>query len=253
MLKIKSFTNIENLGAGVMRGNLMASITLFVLIICLSVLTIITIVVPLLWGSHKEKSGKNKQSGFIAGACYFSLIGIGFMLIEISLIQRLSVYLGHPIYALGILLFSMILSTGLGSLLSEKLPLSKKSLVYLYPLVAVAVILILRFALSTIISDTITSHIGFKIFVSIIIVFPVGLILGIYFPAGMRLVKNRFTQETPWFWALNGIFGVLSSALAIFISIYIGISVNFYIASVCYALLILTVKNLFEESIPVKK
>ena len=59
-----------------------------------------------------------------AGTAYFALIGTGFMLAEISLLQYFGVFLGHPIYAMGVCLFSLILSTGIGSLVSDRMPLS---------------------------------------------------------------------------------------------------------------------------------
>src|SRR5207249_8690480 len=60
------------------------------------------------------------------GTIYFTLIGIGFMMVEIGLLQRMSVFLGHPIYSLSVLLFSLILATGLGSLLSERIGLDTR-------------------------------------------------------------------------------------------------------------------------------
>jgi hypothetical protein len=75
--------------------------------------------------------------------------------------------------------------------------------------------------------------------ISIALIFPTGIFLGMFFPTGMRLAKNTASSETPWFWALNGICGVLGSALAVFISIYAGISFNFYIAAALYLLLII--------------
>jgi len=62
----------------------------------------------------------------VFGSLYFSLIGMGFMLTEIALLQRFSVYLGHPIYSLGVCLFSLILASGLGSLTSEQLKLDER-------------------------------------------------------------------------------------------------------------------------------
>ena len=60
------------------------------------------------------------------------------------------------------------------------------------------------------------------------------LLLGLFVPVGMRLAAETASAETPWYWALNGIFGVLCSALAVLISIYVGISTNFYLAAACY-------------------
>src|SRR5690606_22051775 len=61
-----------------------------------------------------------------AGTLYFALIGLGFMFIEITLMQMMSMFLGHPVYGLGVVLFSMILSTGVGSFLSESFPLDTR-------------------------------------------------------------------------------------------------------------------------------
>jgi hypothetical protein len=78
-----------------------------------------------------------------------------------------------------------------------------------------------------------------KILVSILVIFPLGILMGFFFPTGMKLAQATNTAETPWYWALNGIFGVLCSALAVFISIYFGVSQNFYLGSFCYAVLVI--------------
>jgi hypothetical protein len=79
-----------------------------------------------------------------------------------------------------------------------------------------------------------------KIVVSVLAIFPVGILMGFFFPTGMRLAKSIALEETPWYWALNGIFGVLCSALAVFISLYVEVSANFYIASICYGAVVIT-------------
>ncbi len=62
--------------------------------------------------------------------------------------------------------------------------------------------------------------------------------MGFFFPMGLRLVKSSDPAEAPWYWAVNGTFGVLCSALAVFVAIYSGISTNFYLAAFCYAALL---------------
>jgi len=109
-----------------------------------------------------------------------------------------------------------------------------------FPLITSAAILILRFALSVVISGLIDEAILVRIIVSILLIFPMGLLMGFFFPTGMRLARSACATETPWYWALNGILGVLCSALAVLFSIFIGISLNFYIAAVCYAVVIVS-------------
>lgn len=217
---------------GVAAGNAMATKTLAVLILCLIVLAVVTILLPSIAGS----SGIPLQKVHPAGAAYFSLIGAGFMFAEISLIQRLSVFLGHPAYALGVLLFTIIASTGVGSLLSERLPLSRGPVLFAYSLATAGALA----ALPTILTGVMTSlqHTGqgAKIASTVVLLFPIGILLGLFFPTGMRLAARARHAETPWYWALNGVFGVLSSALAVFVAIYWAISVNLRIAAVCYLL-----------------
>jgi hypothetical protein len=208
------------------------------LIAILSIFAFAAIVVPL-WlrpkGIVPNAGGQTLRSGLL----YFSLIGAGFMLTEIALIQRLSVVLSHPIYALGILLFTLIASTGVGSLLSDKLPLTRKPWIYVYPLLMAGCILGLRFLLTVIFVPLEVSPLGVRIAVSVVVIFPIGVMMGLFFPTGMKLAKEISSSETPWYWAVNGIFGVFCSALAVFISIYIGISANFYLAALCYASVLL--------------
>jgi hypothetical protein len=75
-----------------------------------------------------------------------------------------------------------------------------------------------------------------KIVATVALLFPLGMLLGVFFPTGMRLAAAAQHGETPWYWALNGSFGVLASALAVFVAIYWAISTNLRIAAVCYLL-----------------
>lgn len=242
--KLKAAIDLYS-GGGVVRGNITATLTLLALILVLLIMTVATVLVPLL---VKERStGKVASNVLWSGALYFSLIGAGFMLTEIALIQRLSIFLGHPAYALGILLFTLIASTSVGSLLSERLPLTRRPWVFLYPLVTAIAIVVVRLALTPMITSWITQPTLNKALAAIALIFPLGILLGFFFPTGMRLVKAAQAAETPWYWALNGVFGVLCSALAVFISIYFGISVNFYIAAACYAALVFCLYRLMQH------
>ena len=81
-----------------------------------------------------------------------------------------------------------------------------------------------------------------KVLASIATVFPMGLLLGFFFPLGLRIAQSGHRAETPWLWSLNGIFGVLSSALAVLISIYMSITMNFYLGAACYLALVVCVR-----------
>lgn len=239
MLKLSSVGISPMGGVGVIGGNLVATLTLVLLIAILVVMVLATIIIPLSARRRRTdlKTGTLRQ--MLPGALYFSMIGAGFMLLEIALIQRLSVFLSHPTYALGVLLFTIILSTGVGSYLSERLPLTRTPWVYVYPVATVVAILVVRFSLAPVLGALVEAPLLVKALVSVIVIAPMGVLMGFFFPTGMRLVKATNQVETPWYWALNGVFGVLCSALAVFISIFISVSTNFYLAAGCYALVLI--------------
>jgi len=232
-------SKLKTQAVGVAYGNMIATQILLGLIAVLLVLAIVAIVFPLMLGTRGRSNCDARPHMHWSGAVYFALIGAGFMFVEIALIQRLTVFLGHPMYALGVLLFTMIASAGLGSLASDRLPLTRVPWVFVYPVAIAAAILGIRFVLPLMCSNLMSASMAVKILVSIVAIVPVGLLIGSGFPTGMRLVRSSRAAETPWYWALNGIFSVLCSALAVFISIYFGISTSFYIAAVSYILLLL--------------
>jgi SAM-dependent methyltransferase len=246
MLKLNKISNLYSNGKfGLERGNLIATVTLFILILILLSLAIMTIILPL-WLKLDLNCSQTKV--FWPAAIYFLLIGAGFMFTEIALVQKLSVFLGHPMYALGIILFTIIASAGTGSLFSSKLPLTKKPWVFIYPFIIAGAIATVCFVLRSLESQMVSATMLAKILTSIIILIPVGFLLGLAFPTGMQLVESSKASETPWYWALNGIFSVLCSALAVFVAVNFGISTNFYIASSCYMLLLCFLPHIYRAS-----
>ena len=246
MLKLNHLDTALRGQEGVLSGNLRALATLLVLLLVLGVLTVATIGVPL-WLAHRPTTLMQTR-GFWFGALYFSLIGSAFMFVEIALIQRLNVFTGHPIYSLGILLFTLIASTGMGSFVSDHLPLTRKPWVYVFPIITAMSVVALNTVLHYLLSHMMAEDTATKILMSVLVIFPVGMLMGLFFPTGMRLVQTSYEDETPWFWALNGIMGVLCSALAVFVSIIFGISTNFYIAAVAYALVLWCVYRCTEDA-----
>ncbi len=223
---------------GVLAGNTMATFVLMSLIASLLVVALVTIVVPLLLRRRLPAADRVGSLALAGGAAYFSAIGAGFMFTEVALIQRLSVFLGHPTYALGVLLFTMILSAGAGSMLSSRLPVVRPPFVLGCAAIAAVALWQLDRASLFVLRELISGQLPARIAASIALVAPFGLLLGLFFPSGMRLAERAGAGDTPWFWALNGVFGVLASASAVFVSLYLGISTNFLIAAACYASLL---------------
>jgi hypothetical protein len=184
---------------------------------------------------------RNRSAPLIAiGSAYFALIGMGFMLAEISLLQYFSIYLGHPIYSLSICLFSLILATGVGSLASNRFAIASPRAVAIWGLCTVGYLLALQAWLGDVFQATAGRELSGRVFVSLGIVMPLGFLLGFAFPTGMRLVDAVDPEPAPWFWGINGAAGVLASVLAVMLSMSFGIRVTLLCAAACYLCLIPT-------------
>jgi len=231
---------LEQEHEGVIEGNLVATGTLILLIIITSLFAIATIFIPL--RRRGERIRMRAPLGW--GMLYFALIGLGFMLAEMALLQRLSVTLGNPPVALGVVLPALILSTGMGSLLSTRLPLNRKPGYFLFPLSIVAAILLACILLPGLSSMIETQTTLVKAVLSGLFVTVICLPLGFAFPTGMKLAERSVPEATPWLWGINGIFGVISSGLSVMFSIGYGISATLVIAAVMYALLPIAVMGL---------
>ncbi len=232
---ISQGADLDELGI-VAGGNLLATYTL--LILCgLSVLgVVLVILIPLL----KAGAPVLPAGVFPSGLLYFGLIGTGFMMVQIPLIQRFSVYLGHPVYAVSVLLFSMILAAGMGSYLSDRFRVNRSSRWTLWLPAVIATLLFLIFLTSGwVIDHTIDQSLTMRCLVVVLIVSLVAFPMGMCFPLGLRLFREYADSCLPWMWGINGATGVLASVFAVAISMWAGISASLLIAVCCYAALVL--------------
>jgi hypothetical protein len=216
----------------VVVGNLIAMSTL-ILLIALSLLAVVlAIILP------ARSSIRNVGSSLvILGSTYFLLIGLGFMFIEIGLIQRMSVFMGHPVYALSVVLFGIILTTGLGSLLSERLAPSRAAGLMLWLSLLVAYVFYIPQWLPGFTHALESRSLIVRALACIVVILPAGGLMGFGFPIGMRLVMSRDSRPTPWFWGINGAAGVLAAGLAVACSIGFSVDTTLRVGGACYLFL----------------
>jgi spermidine synthase len=217
---------------GVMQGNLMAAFTLLLILLVSLALVLLTIVLPL-----RTAVRQVSRRLIWGGTAYFMLIGLGFMAVEIGLLQRLSVFLGHPIYSLSVVLFSLILTTGLGSLLSDRLPLNTPGKLALWSGLAGAYIISLPLWLPPILLGYDSAGLLARCSLCVAVITPAGLLMGFGFPTGMRLASAVDPTPTPWFWGINGAAGVLAAGATVGLSIAFGISWAMALGGLCYLML----------------
>ncbi|MFL5283832.1 MAG: hypothetical protein ACJ8AW_23275 [Rhodopila sp.] len=234
-LVLTDLMSIEGAAAatdGILSGNLAAAKTIGIIVMLSSALVLATIIGPSL-PAMRQASGQLA----LVGTLWFSLIGGGFMFVEIGVIQRVSLFLGHPVYGLAIGLFSMILSTGIGSLLSERIRLGTSLRVIGWAGLLGLFVILLSAWFPLLVSWFEGRSLAVRTAVSLAAIVPPGILMGFGFPTGMRVVNALDQRPTPWFWAVNGAAGVLAASIAVGTSIAFSISATLWIGAGCYLLL----------------
>lgn len=216
---------------GVHPGNLFAAYTLVLLIGATFGLVLLVIGGPLLSRGLPDV----ERPTFWSAVGWFAAIGSGFMLLQIGFMQRFSVFLGHPIYSLSIILCTMILFTGVGSLISDRIPVEGNRTTSIAVSVAAAVTIgIVALVLQPVTEATIHQGLAVRALVTVSVVAPISVLLGMFFPTGMRLLRGTNEAILPWMWGVNGALGVLAGCVAVAVSMWAGINANLWLASALY-------------------
>lgn len=200
--------------------------------LALSVLLAACIFLPL-----KIRSAAAGLNRSLPLSIYFISTGMGFMLIEISQIQRLSIFLGNPGASLSAVLFSMLTFTGLGSLLTAWLEDRRLVQSAVLRMICICLVIFVVGILTPVCTGVFTSApMPVRILVAVLLLAPLGLACGTAFPTGMKMAVRSNQDLTAWLWAINGAASVYSSVLAVFCSISFGISFSYFLALFCYGL-----------------
>ena len=202
-------------------------LVLVVTLAILAVLAAMAFVVPLALGPREGRPP-------LADLSFFAAIGLGFLVLEVVLIQRFVLFLGFPTYALSVVLFSLLLFTGAGSFLSSRLGEPRRALVGALAC-GLALIAAASVALQPLLRALIDLPFAARVVVSVAILAPFGLALGVAMPTGLRRLGGLYPAGVPRAWGVNGISSVLASALAVAVAIAFGFTVATLVAFACYA------------------
>jgi hypothetical protein len=170
---------------------------------------------------------------------HFSAIGIGFMFIEIAFINKCIPFLGSPVYAFSSTLAALLITSGIGSYLSEFLrdPLAR--------IRQLSLILVLLILVYNVFSDSLWMGIvkldNFSLPAAILVIGIPGVFMGMFFPLGIRYLNHQDTLTMiPWAWGINGFFSVISAVLATILAVEIGYSGVVYLAAAAYSITFVT-------------
>jgi hypothetical protein len=197
------------------------------------------IVLPLWLGQGRALSVRTRSK--LRDLSYFISIGVGYILLEIALLNRFSLHLGHPTHSLRVVLFSLLLASGLGSLLSGRVRSERgcHRLLVAAGLAVAILVAVYALLLGRLVDGSIGWTFAARATVAVALVAPLGLLMGVMLPTGVRLVTGRHTEIIPWAWGLNGAASVLGSVLAMVLAIHLGFTVTLLAGGAMYLLAVL--------------
>ena len=188
--------------------------------------------------------GRPRQAtmGPYAGSVvYFAALGFGFITVELALLQNLILLVGHPIFTLSVLLFTLLAMGGIGSALSRRVPMWVAC-------ISVAVIgTVEALALPQLVPAVLWLPLWGRIACAIALIAPLGLVMGMPFPSGLRLTGSGSLPEPPFYWGLNGIMSVIGSITTVFVALMSGFQAAMLMGSACYVIAAFASKRAFRE------
>jgi hypothetical protein len=195
-----------------------------VVLVQVILLSLILLVLPAL----KRKERARPSSVLI----YFALLGLGFMFVEVPLIQGMILPLENPSYAVAVVLASVLICSGAGSLLSQRYASLRAPLT----VIVLAILIVPYGLLLTLLAGKVAAYpLEAKFALSFLLVAPAAALMGIPFPMGIRLLGEKSPGLIPWAWAVNGCFSVLAPVLATMLALAFGFKVVFLLGALMYA------------------
>jgi predicted membrane-bound spermidine synthase len=192
---------------------------------------------PLALAGERISTGRR-----LAAVLYFACLGGGFIVVEVVLLQRFVLFLGHPVYALTVVLFSLLTSCGIGSLLAGRFDPARLGPALTRVLLLVAgFVVVYVFALAPLFYRLIHLPRPLRIAIAVAALAPLGTVMGMAMPTGLRMLDQRMPSLVPWAWGVNGAASVLGSVAALLIALASGfdqallVGAGLYLAAVAFA------------------
>jgi spermidine synthase len=237
MLGLREPTPIETVA---FQGNLDATRMLIQLLCAVVLLLFALVAAPLFL-----RGGTVRRPGWRSILGYFACLGLGFILIEVGLLQRLILLLGQPVYALAAILSTMLLASGLGSFASARIGADRIG-ARVGAVLAGAFVLLVAYAfwLPDVIDALLGRPFPVRLGAAVALVAVPGFLLGMPFPSGLRALEHAGARAlVPWVWGINGAMSVTASVTGIVLAIEFGYTAVFGLGAACYGLAALLVRR----------
>jgi spermidine synthase len=232
-LRLGDLLSVAKRPAGIEKDNLGIAVLLFLLALS-ATLTALLVLVPLLLFERKALREDRRRKLRVLG--YFLALGMGFILVEIGFMQKFVLFLGHPIYALAVVLASLLAASGLGSAVSGMGARRYGATGYVRRAVAVLALVLALYGLvlGPLFHALLGLPLGVRVPMAVVFVFIPGLLMGALMPSGVRVANALGTGTVAWGWALNGAASVMGSVLAVALSMNFGFNLALALGGLAY-------------------
>ena len=215
---IRAFLSLIGRGSADYQINRAVPLLFTLLGVSLGAVAIILALPPLLLRARLPR-----RPGLWRSLSYFGFIGVGYILIQVALVQKFVLLLGHPAAALSVIIFSMLISSGAGSYFSRRLAgPGGERLAWVLAAIA-ALIGSLALAMGPLLEAAVGWPQAAKVVLTVLLIAPAGFLMGVPFPTGLTLLEGRRRPAVRWAWSLNAAASVLGSVAAVTLAIYLGL------------------------------
>jgi hypothetical protein len=182
--------------------------------------------------------GRNEpKTGQLMALTYFGLVGFAFMAVEIALMQRFTLFVGHPSFSLLVVLFSVLLATAFGARITERFGVERLGRVMMICGLALAALAVIY---GLVLGDVLRAWIALprvaRIVITAVLVAPCGLLMGAMIPSVIRVLGASRSALVPWGWGVNGATSVIGTSIATIVAIYGGFTMTFMLGAAMYAI-----------------
>jgi hypothetical protein len=174
---------------------------------------------------------------YAASVVYFAALGFGFIAVELSLLQHLTLLVGHPIFTLSVLLFTLLASGGVGSAISGRVPV-RAACVGVFLLGIGEALLLPR-----LVPSLLPLPLAGRVLMAAVFIAPLGILMGMPFPRGLQRTGQGPLPAPPFYWGLNGILSVIGSVSTVFIALQAGFQVAMFVGCACYLVAAMSARN----------
>jgi hypothetical protein len=238
---METFSQDER-GIFALKDKPVAESTLLALLIQTLIIAFAFLILPLIFAKKKLESKTQKKTFLI----YFACLGLAYIMMQISLIQKFTLFLGQPVYTLLTVVSTMLIFSGIGSRFSQSFVKNSRLRLHLIFILIALFSSLIGILNPIIFSGFMSSGLIYRIVISVLIIAPLGFLMGMPFPVGMSFIDDSEKHYTAFAWAVNGFFSVIGSVLAMIFAMTLGFRFVFLLGAVIYliAMIFISLKYL---------